>query len=343
MRVPITRSQRTGEYGDGGNSDMWDGHEARGCSSEDLGEEVWEPVDMGGFPTGLSLVKVCLRTVAKDPEIILLQILSFTFSLSVLVLYLWLILGDLSEDTLTEALANPVLYVVLFPYLIIAGAGGIFFRAASMAIASIRLRGGDPVAGDGIAAAGRRVHLIIAWAVITAVVTVLVEIFRRKAKGGTRLVVEGANLAWGIATYFVVPVMLFENCGPIDAIERSTSIMRRTWRETIAGEFGLGMVQLAVAFPGIFLYPLGAAVWGTEGGIGLVFAYWLVVGLVFGAVRSVLIAALYEVAVVGTRPAGFDGYYDLSAAFMRIPRLGDPPGPRTPETIRDRQMMYVRR
>lgn len=346
MRIPITASQRTGEYGGDGSSSLWDGHGDGGLSPEASGSEKdapWEPLDMGGFPTGLSLVRVCLRTVAKDPEIILLHIMSYAFSLSLLIIYLALVLGDLSESSLSSALADPSIIIVLFPYFIIAGAVGIFFRAASIAIASIRLRGGDPVARDGLVAAGRRVHLIIAWAVITAVVTVVTSILRSKSRGGSRLLVEGASLAWGIVTYFVIPVMLFENLGPIEAIDRSARIVRRTWREALGGNFGIGLIMLAVAVPGILLYPIGAMAWGMAGGVGLVLAYWIFVSLIFAAVGSVLVAALYEVAVAGRRPEGFDGFEDLSTAFLSIRRLKEQPGPRTADSVRDSQMMYIRR
>jgi hypothetical protein len=345
MRVPITSLQRTGEYA-GGDSAHWDGYAEGGLdarASEADGEEDWEPVDMGGFPTGLSLVGVCLRTVAKDPEIILLHVLSFMFSLSLLILYMVFVLGEVTEATVAEALADPSFYIVLFPYFVIAGAVGVYFRAASTVIATIRLRGGDPSPRDGLVAAGRKIHLLIAWAVVNAVVITVVSLLRRKARGASRLLVDGATLAWGIATYFVIPIIVFEDKGPLEAIDRSTGIVRRTWREALGGNFGIGVVAFLLFLPGFFLFPIGNAIWGVVGGMVLMIAYWTLVQLVFASVGSVLVAALYEIAKTGRRPDGFDGYVDLGEAFSHVRKIEASQGPRTVDSVRDGSLMLVRR
>ena len=42
-------------------------------------------------------------------------------------------------------------------------------------------------------------------------------------------------------TYFVVPVLVVEKLGPIDATKRSMSLMYRTWGEALVGKVGLGL------------------------------------------------------------------------------------------------------
>lgn len=44
-----------------------------------------------------------------------------------------------------------------------------------------------------------------------------------------------ADAVWGVATCFVLPVVVTEGLGPIKAVKRSSSILRRTWGESLGG------------------------------------------------------------------------------------------------------------
>ena len=49
---------------------------------------------------------------------------------------------------------------------------------------------------------------------------------------------------WAYMTFFVVPVLVAENLGPIGAVKRSGSLFKRTWGEQMVANFGFGMVGL---------------------------------------------------------------------------------------------------
>jgi hypothetical protein len=50
-----------------------------------------------------------------------------------------------------------------------------------------------------------------------------------------RLIAGLIGLSWNIATYLVVPVLAVENVGPLEAIQRSTGLLRQTWDGQIVG------------------------------------------------------------------------------------------------------------
>ena len=50
------------------------------------------------------------------------------------------------------------------------------------------------------------------------------------------------GLGWSLATFLVVPVLVAEGLGPIDAVRRSSQLLKRTWGEQIAGNVGVGAV-----------------------------------------------------------------------------------------------------
>ena len=109
---------------------------------------------------------------------------------------------------------------------------------------------------------------------------------------------------WEFMTFFVIPVMVSENEGPISSIKRSASIIRETWGRQITATFGFFIVYLlaivAAAIPAILLFLIAPAV-GIIVGI-------LLVGFALAIVQTlegIFKAALYDFAV-GTQPEGFD-------------------------------------
>src|SRR5207237_471760 len=59
--------------------------------------------------------------------------------------------------------------------------------------------------------------------------------------------------AYYFCNYFVVPVLVVEKVGPIDAVKRSMSILRKTWGEALVGHFGIGFFVFLLALPGVLL------------------------------------------------------------------------------------------
>ena len=142
---------------------------------------------------------------------------------------------------------------------------------------------------------------------------VVLKMIESKSQKVGQIVASLVGAGWAIATYFVVPILVVERVGPLDALKRSTSLMRRTWGETLAGKMGLGLVILLAMLPGMALVMLGIVMGGASGnvvlagvGIGLGVVWIMGVSLVSSAVQSILLTALYLYASEGTVPPQFD-------------------------------------
>jgi Family of unknown function (DUF6159) len=70
---------------------------------------------------------------------------------------------------------TPVDYVYLGIFYFVAYFIGIFFNAAVVGAATIRLQGGDPTVGDGLRLARSRVGKIAVWAAISATVGLILR------------------------------------------------------------------------------------------------------------------------------------------------------------------------
>ena len=198
-----------------------------------------------------------------------------------------------------------------------------FFNAALVGAALIRLEGGNPTLADGFNAARARVLPILGYAAIAATVGLLLQgLKNRKNNFLVRLVGSGLGVAWTLSTFLVVPVLVAQNVGPIDAIKESIDLMKRTWGENAIGNVGLGaifglilfatiLLGVALVVATISLSPTLALVLGLATVLAVV-----MLGIVQSALSAVYSAALYRFATVGEAPAGFEGT-GLRVAFAQ--------------------------
>jgi hypothetical protein len=274
--------------------------------------------------TGWELMKQSFGVLREDKELVVFPIFSGAACLLVLASFalpLWNSpwFHQLFADR--EAPQDPLAYVLLFVFYVVNYFVIVFFNAALVSCALKRMAGGNPTVGYGLQQASNRLPQIFAWAVVSATVGIILKAIESKSDKIGQLVASLIGAGWAIATYFVVPILVVEKVGPIDALKRSTSLMRKTWGETLAGKMGLSLVIFAAMLPGIGLLMIGFVAASASGqpmlggiGIGLGILWILVVSLVSAAVQSILLTALYLYASEGTAPPQFDAAL-LQSAF----------------------------
>jgi hypothetical protein len=186
----------------------------------------------------------------------------------------------------------------------------IFCNTGLITCALMRFNGQQPTLADGFRAAKNRLPQIAAWAVVAATVGMILKAIERDSRVG-RFVGGLLGMAWTIMTYFVVPVIVVERVGPVMAVKRSMEILRKAWGEALIGNWGIGLFTFVLFLPAILLIALGAAAFNTAAPVGIaIFAaaglYILLWAAVSSAMHGIYISALYQFAVTGTVPAGFD-------------------------------------
>jgi len=128
------------------------------------------------------------------------------------------------------------------------------------------------------------------------------------------------DLAWGLATFFVVPVLALERVGPITAVRRSATVFRRQWGEQVTGDIAIGIIFTFAMVPGLIA---GYVAWSDfHSGSASGAAGALAVALALLAPPVVLSSALTELfTLVLYRDATGRGLvepfsvYDLETAF----------------------------
>jgi hypothetical protein len=196
-----------------------------------------------------------------------------------------------------------------------------FFNAALVSAAIIRLDGGDPTLADGFNAAKAKLLPILGYAAIAATVGMLLQALKNKDNNFLiRMIGSGLGVAWTLSTFLVVPVLVQQNVGPIEAIKQSVALLKRTWGENAIGNVGIGLVFGLLMF-GMILISVVLVIAAASVSAALaitigVLAVLAIVGLgvVQSALAAIYSAALYRYATVGQAPAGFEGA-GLQTAF----------------------------
>lgn len=251
------------------------------------------------------LTKASLGVLRADKELMLFPLLSFVgLVLSMAVFFAPL--AVFGVPTASGQAFEIVGFSIGLAYWFVASAITIFFNAALVGAALIRLDGGDPTLSDGLRIAWSRLGSILRWALVAASVGMLLKMARERGGGIARFVASVVGVAWNLATFLVVPVLVTREIGPIDALKESGGLLRRTWGEQIVGNLGIGLVTGVAMFGWAFL-GIGGAVLVGQLGIGPLFAAVVAVvmlgfallTLAHVSLSGIYSAALYRYATTG--------------------------------------------
>lgn len=267
-----------------------------------------------------NLIKASAAVLRSDKELLLFPVLSAGASLLLILSFALPLVGVRAFADGAEP--SPAMLAVGFAFYFSQYFITIFFNAALVAAAMIRLQGGDPTVGDGLRAAWQRIGVIAGYAVLAATVGMVLRAVEERVGLLGRIVASLVGVAWTVATYLVVPVLVVRNVGPLDAVRDSATLFKRTWGENLIGNGGIGvvfvMLNLLLVAAGVFtvMATVSAGLPSLALMLAIVFVLLLVFSvLVQSSLSGVYSAVLYRYASVGHAPGGFDQAL-LAGAFV---------------------------
>jgi hypothetical protein len=206
--------------------------------------------------------------------------------------------GPVQTDS--DRVNNIIFYVILFGFYFVNYFVITFFNTGIIACAISRLAGGNPRLSDGFMAALRRIHLIIAWALVCATVGLALKMIAERSKLVGKIVVAILGGAWSILTFLAIPVIIFEGKGPFATIKESTRLLSETWGTRLVANFGFGMIFILLALPALILTPVAIVFAAPLHSaliilliLGCAVTYFILLALVQSALYSIFQAAVY--------------------------------------------------
>ena len=138
---------------------------------------------MGRWGRSWQLVKLCWGVLGQDKELVVFPIVS---SIAVVIVTATFIVpgfftgysdafGGSQDQSIPASAWLLLILFYLVQYFVI-----IFFNAALVSAAMVRLKGGDPTLGDGLRGAWSHIGAILGWAAIAATVGLLLNLLRER-------------------------------------------------------------------------------------------------------------------------------------------------------------------
>jgi hypothetical protein len=264
----------------------------------------------GNFSRSWQLVKASWAVLKSDKELILFPVISSITLVVVMIItaiVVYFLFGSQSDGSVLGYFGLFISYFVSYTIII-------YFNTGLIGAAMIRLDGGDPTLGDGFRIANERLTAILGYAAISATVGMILRIIEQRAGIIGDIIAGIFGLAWNLATFLVIPVLVATDIGPIDAVKHSAGLLKKTWGEQIAGEFSIGGIfflfyLLVIVIGGLLAYVAGSVL-GSAVLVGIVIflivAVVLVLATIQGALGGIYQAALYRYAELGVAPDNFD-------------------------------------
>jgi hypothetical protein len=255
----------------------------------------------GRFSRSLELAKASFAVVRADKELMLLPVMS-VFALLLILASLAVpvaMLGGFGAGA-TQG-DNPASIAGALAFYVATYFVALFFNAALVGAAMIRMDGGNPTLGDGFRIAWAHKGRILGYALIAATVGLVLRMIEERVGWVGALVVKLVGAAWAVATFLVVPVLVTRDVGPLAAVKESAELLRETWGENLIGNFGLGLVFAAVYLAWFFTCAVVLYLVAQTGAVVLMGAVVLVgivallaISALQATMQGVYAAALYR-------------------------------------------------
>lgn len=270
---------------------------------------------MGSISRSFRLLKASFQVLGADKELMVFPLLAFIAQVFAALSFVGISFGlGLAGADMDSAEPGPLHYLIGFAFYFVCYFTTIFFNAAVIGAARIRLDGGDPTVMDGLRAAGANIGKIAAYAAIAATVGLILRTLSERMGLLGKIVIAIIGAAWGAITFFVLPVLVFEPVGPVAAIKRSTQILKERWGEGFIGNGSIGLAMFLLLLPAMALsFAVMVAVHPIAGAVLLVLSI-MTVALMGSTLSGIYLSALYAYATTGKVGMSFDEN-DLNGAF----------------------------
>src|SRR4026209_452577 len=185
-------------------------------------------------------------------------------------------------------------YLYLFLFYLVNYFSVVFFNMSLIHCTRLYFRGEEVSINAGLRFSLSRIGTIFSWSVFAAIVGTILRIIQEESGIIGKIITGLIGIVWSIATFFVVPIIAYENLGPIAAFKRSAQMMKQKWGESLGANFSFGLIQfLAMIVLMIPCFIIGSMINIYLGvALGLLGAF--IISAIFSAAQTIFVSAVYH-------------------------------------------------
>ena len=246
------------------------------------------------FSNGWTIAKNSFKVLRENRQLIVFPILSGISIILIFASFFTVILGiaGWNVDNMRD-LGTIGSYVVLFVFYIINYFVVVFFNMALIHCTSLYFKGEEVTIRKGIDFSMSRISSIFAWAVFAGTIGAVLKIIQENVGSLGKIITGIIGIVWSVATFFVVPVIAYENLGPVGAFKKSANLMKEKWGERIGAGFSFFLIEVvAVLAIGIVGFVLASV--NVIAGVAIAVIGILLLLTVISALKTIFISAIYH-------------------------------------------------
>ena len=199
----------------------------------------------GRIKTGFGMARRSGRVLRDHPRLLLFPLIGGLSGVP----FLATLFGGVFVTGVFER-SNAALYAVLFAAYLVETFVASFFSAALVSETRRVFDGDEASLRRGVRSAWDHRLPLLAWSVIAAVIGVVIQVIESQDNAVARIIASLFAVAWGVMTYFVVPVIVFRDPSVRGMFEESARTFKDTWGESIGAMGAINLVTFLLALGG---------------------------------------------------------------------------------------------
>jgi hypothetical protein len=264
---------------------------------------------VGKFSNSYALVKESFKVLMQQKSLLWFPVLSVVFTILFFISFLIM----LFIFNVLEGSSDMIYYIIIFCFYLLSYFIVIFFNTGLITCASMKLNNQETKFSDGLKNSFKNIGKIFIWSLISATVGLILNMISNKSKIVGKVVISIIGMLWTFLTFFVIPVMIFENKNVFKSISESSNLFKRTWGENVITDFSLGFFFMILGLLGlipffflIFLsFYLGSDILLIISFV-LLILYWVSLGIISSSLRGIFVVTLYNYAKTGNVSSNFN-------------------------------------
>jgi len=246
--------------------------------------------------TGWTIARSSFKVLKSKKDLIIFPILSGISILLVVGSFFFVAFGNQGWDPENniEQFNTPGYYLVILLFYVVNYFIVVFFNMALIHCTRLYFRGEEVTIRAGLQFSMSRIGIIFSWAFFAATIGLLLRVIQENVGWVGKIITGLVGVVWSIATFFVVPVIAYEKVGPVEAVKRSSKLMKEKWGESLGANFSFGLIQLiGMIVVGLPLFFIGNLI-NPIAGIALAIVGVFIVFSIISAAQMIFISAIYH-------------------------------------------------